>query len=274
MPSPVGRARRRAGLLLTTVAVAAGMATTSGTHAASGAAPATDPYAPALTPATFADPPDRRPPEVPLVVAGRVPGRPGDPGRAQDIATHGGGGVEIAYFTPPSGGSNPNLQTYGWGEKEFAEEVQRLAAGREGQRPRAGLDDRRPLAHGRPEPVELQPGRSAEEADLRQRVRRRGREPLRRADSDDRLAPPTVTTTLCQPVAPGDTRSRWPTSPTCARAIRSAWARRVARAVHDHRRRAASATARRSRRQRRPERPTSRSRPSRTSASASRSGSG
>ncbi len=194
----------RSGLTAAAIAIAAGLVSTSGTHAAGAAAPAADPYAPALTAATFADPP--------AVVREKYrwwwPGAYLDDQEIQDelhdVAAHGGGGVEVAYFTPPGGGSNPNLRTYGWGEKEFAKKlnVALQAAKANGLELDSTIGARWPT---------MVPSLSNFNQPAAQKKLIFGSEfvspgatrsgPLT-ATTDS--APPTVTTALCTPVAPGD----------------------------------------------------------------------
>ena len=194
----------RSGLTAAAIAIAAGLASTSGTHAAGAAATTADPYAPALTAATFADPP--------AVVRQKYrwwwPGAYLDDQEIRDelhdIASHGGGGVEVAYFTPPGGGSNPNLRTYGWGENEFAKKLNvSLQAAKEN-----GLELDSTIGARWPTMV---PSLSNFNQPAAQKKLIFGSEfvapgatrtgPMT-ATTDS--APPTVTTTLCTPVTPGD----------------------------------------------------------------------
>src|SRR3954452_18640324 len=123
----------------------------------------------------------------------------------KDIADHGGGGVEVAYFTPPSGGSNPNLQTYGWGEKEFAKKLNAALQAAKAN----GLELDSTIGARWPTVV---PSLSNFNQDSAQKKLIFGNEFVAAGASRSGAlasttdsAPPTVTTTLCKPVAAGDT---------------------------------------------------------------------
>src|SRR4051794_31486494 len=200
---PNASTRRRGAALAAAVAVCAGLVAANGTHAA-GAPTAGDPYAPELAATTFADPP--------MVVRQKYrwwwPGAYLDDQEIQDelkdIADHGGGGVEVAYFTPPGGGSNPNLRTYGWGEKEFAKKlnVALQAAKANGLELDSTIGARWPT---------VIPSLSNFNQESAQKKLIFGSEFVAAGASRSGAltattdsAPPTVTTTLCRPLAPGD----------------------------------------------------------------------
>src|SRR4051812_22909601 len=134
---PNASTRRRGAGLAAVVAVCAGLVAANGTHAA-GAPTAGDPYAPELSAATFANPP--------MVVRQKYrwwwPGAYLDDQEIQaelkDIADHGGGGVEVAYFTPPNGGGHPQPKTPRRGGEEVAQKNKNSRPGGQGKTPPVG----------------------------------------------------------------------------------------------------------------------------------------